>query len=259
MTKKNDIRQIRAEVLLNYLYPDIKQWTARHKGTFYRNYSDDILEYDNEEATTTLSRDGFTKLIPQGLASKELGQNDIKSAAKFKQIERQRHLLEEAFLPLDNFVFNDRLQLEKITRETLNQKYAYILKQLFFFDIEQEQDRLLCDIAAILPEIRKKRGDKDFVRKLLQTIIKCKVEMKTGRYSTYDTTRKWMPYVRYNLIITGLSSDMYKKVEERLKPLCNFVIDRLMPADCITEIKIVEHQKETNDNGAMVLNYNTQL
>ena len=38
------IPEIRAEMLLNYLYPELAtKWMVSDKGSFYRNYNDDIM------------------------------------------------------------------------------------------------------------------------------------------------------------------------------------------------------------------------
>ena len=40
----NEIRQLRAEMLLNYFYPELQErWITDNKGSFYRNYNRDIL------------------------------------------------------------------------------------------------------------------------------------------------------------------------------------------------------------------------
>ena len=44
MNINRNLYQVRAEVLLNYLYPELeKKWMVQCKGTFFRNYSQDIL------------------------------------------------------------------------------------------------------------------------------------------------------------------------------------------------------------------------
>lgn len=60
--------EISAEMLLNFLYPEeVDQWVVKDKGTFYRNYTPDVLSVDKKNHYVALSRDGFVKLLPQGL------------------------------------------------------------------------------------------------------------------------------------------------------------------------------------------------
>ena len=59
---------ISAEFLLNYLFPDhTDQWQAECAGAFYRNYSPDILSFEEDKRTVRLARDGFLRLLPQGV------------------------------------------------------------------------------------------------------------------------------------------------------------------------------------------------
>ena len=40
-------KEISAEMLLGHLYPELELlWTVRHRGTFYRNYSHDVMDID---------------------------------------------------------------------------------------------------------------------------------------------------------------------------------------------------------------------
>ena len=49
MINETDLFDINAEFLLNYLYPDqTDQWQAECAGTFYRNYSPDILSIEKD-------------------------------------------------------------------------------------------------------------------------------------------------------------------------------------------------------------------
>ena len=66
------ISEISAEMLLGRLYPELEdRWTAHHDGTFYRNYSRDVMEVEPEIAEVWLSRDSILGLLPQGLISTE--------------------------------------------------------------------------------------------------------------------------------------------------------------------------------------------
>ena len=58
MNNENNIRQVSAEMLLNYLFPEMEgQWLADNKGSFYRNYSRDILAlYADEKRVEASAR-----------------------------------------------------------------------------------------------------------------------------------------------------------------------------------------------------------
>ena len=92
----NNLYQIRAEVLLNYLYPELESdWFALCKGTFYRNYNQDILWLDLDEKKVLLARDGFLRLLPEGLLTKDDDLMGEDVAEKFKQMEWRKELLNE--------------------------------------------------------------------------------------------------------------------------------------------------------------------
>lgn len=66
MKNPSKIQEISAEMWLNLLYPEeAEKWIVKDKGTFYRNYTPDILSLDENTHEVSLSRDGFTKLLPQ--------------------------------------------------------------------------------------------------------------------------------------------------------------------------------------------------
>ena len=72
MNISQQIPEISAEMLLNLLYPELEdKWIAHHDGTFYRNYSRDVLSLSPEEAEVSLSRDSILGLLPRNLLSPE--------------------------------------------------------------------------------------------------------------------------------------------------------------------------------------------
>ena len=72
MIIQRNLYQVRAELLLNYLYPELeKEWMVQCKGTFFRNYSQDVLSLYEDEKKVSLARDGFLRLLPEGLLTKE--------------------------------------------------------------------------------------------------------------------------------------------------------------------------------------------
>ena len=68
MIKVNNIPEIRAEMLLNYLYPEeSNHWIVQNEGLFFRNYNSDLLAIDEEKMVAQTARDSFIRLLPQGL------------------------------------------------------------------------------------------------------------------------------------------------------------------------------------------------
>lgn len=260
MRIRNKISEASAEMLLNYLYPEVgKKWIAHGEGTFYRNYNSDLFAFDDETMEAWTARDTFLHLLPQGVINQD---NDLKGedvAEKFKKIQRRIRLLNEAFLPIDTTAFRQRLFIEKQVSELLQDKLAYVLKTYFGFDLEQEESPLVREAALMLPYISRSRGDFGLVADLLGSLLHCRVKIITGRYSHTDTTRRWLPMVRFELLISGLSPEEYRAKNLDLQPLREFICEWFIPFEVKCDILIKEHHSEQQVNTRLTLDYNTEL
>lgn len=258
MTKRNDIAEIKAEVLLNYLYPEMSSmWTARMEGTFYRNYNHDALTINVDEHDVILARDGFLKLLPEGLLTRD---DDLKGNNKeqnMRELEHRKHLLRELFLPFDTFSFQKHIEIERIASEMLEHKLSYLLKEYFDFDIEQEESELVKKAAVMLPYVHSMRGDFGFISNMLSAIMKCEVDMTIGRYSHLDSTICWLPEIKYDLLIPDLSVEEYRQKDSELQPLRDFIKEWLIPFDVVCRIHIKDHPNEQPKQ--YTLGYNTEL
>ena len=260
MTINKNISQIRAEVLLNYLYPEVSQkWMIQGKGTFYRNYNQDILALYEKENKAVLSRDGFLRLLPEGLLTRDDDLRGEDFSEKYEELEWRRELLNEAFSPFDTYVFRKKLEIERQASELLEQKLSYLLKEYFNFDIEAEQSELVKEAALILPFVSRWRGDLGLVGNILGALMHCEVEVVKGRYSPIDTTRLWLPQVTYKLLIEGLTPDTYQEKVKSLEPLAAFLREWLIPYDVKCVIEIKQHMVPQKTEGGLTLNYNTEL
>ena len=220
MIKKNKIPEIRAEVLLNYLHPEAeKEWIARDEGTFYRNYNYDLLSVEDETKEVVMARDGYLKMLPQGVLTLHDDMKGEDSAEKFKAVKRRMRMLGEAFLPIDTFFFRQSLTMERQVAELLEDRVPYVLRTYFNYDIDKEESPLVKKAALLLPYVSKHRGDFSFVSMLLGALMHCAVEILHGRYSQTDTTRQWLPKVRFELLIPDLSPEEYREKDAALEPL----------------------------------------
>ena len=252
-----NLKEIKAEMLLNYLYPEMEeQWTARCEGAFYRNYSSDAMETNAETGEVRLARDSFLNLLPQGLVTndEELKKGDF--TQNWTELQRRKRLLLETFLPIDTYVFQKKLQIERQASELLRSKLSYLLKEYFDYDIEQESSPLVREAAMLLPYVSTCRGDFGLIRNMLSGLLKCEVTITTGRYSHLDTTVCWLPKIRYELLIPGLSSEEFRQKDAELQPLRDFITEWLIPLDTVCEILIKDHPS-TKDSS--VLGYNTEV
>ena len=259
MIDYNKIPHIRAEVLLNRLYPEFRQeWKVRCMGSFYRNYTQDVLFMDDNIKEVELSRDGLLNLLPEGVYNRhdELKGEDMR--AKYKELEQRIWMLREAFKPIDTYWFKQNLDVERQVSELLEDKVEYVLRTYFDFDLSKVQDPLVKEVAVILPFINSKRGDFDFVRLLLKALLQCEVNMETGRYSHTDTSKRWLPMIRYDLLMPGLTAEEYNKRNAAIEPLRDFICEWLMPMEVVCLIKIKESGSPQLVNERLILDYNTE-
>ena len=260
MSLNTQIPQIGAEMLLNYLYPELQdKWTVRHEGTFYRNYSRDVLSLDPENASVRVSRDGLLSLLPQGVFSQEEDLKKGNVASKHKELERQMRLLSEAFLPFDTFSFRRLLKAEQSVSELLNTKLEWLLKTYFGYDLAAENNPYVKEAAVLLPYISRRRGDFGLVRNLLESIFGCKVGMEERRYSEFDSTRCWVPMMHYELLIPDLSAMEFSNISKDLAPLTDFLERWFMPMEVKLDIVIRQHGVSPQMGAPLTLDYNTEL
>ena len=254
------IPEIGAEMLLGYLYPELDaRWTARCEGTFYRNYNPDILELDPEAAEVSLSRDGLLDLLPQGVLSPEDDLRKDGGGHSHEEVESRLKVLREAFLPFDSLVFRDRLRAERSVSELVDGKLEYVLKTYFGFDLAAEQNPYVREFAALLPGIRRWRGDFGLLRQLLAAMFRCEVALTERRYSETDSTKAWLPAVRYELLKPGLTAAEVQALYRDLQPLTDFLQEWFMPLELRLEIVVRQRPALSGQVGDMTLDYNTEL
>lgn len=252
--------EIGAEMLLHLLYPDMDdKWAAKNRGTFYRNYSADVLAVDKEFCEVELSRDGYLKLLPQGLLALD---NELKGGAfsgKYEDNVRRVRVLQEAFKPFDTFAFRRRLHIEAKVSELLNDKVDYLLRTYFGYDRASETNPYVKSLAVTLPYIHELRANVHLLRCLLQTVVGCEVELTLGRYGDEDDTRWWLPYVRYDLLVENLTASEYRALSADVKGLEAFVQEWFMPFDTKCSLRVKHHAPQPATDRNLMLDYNTQL
>ena len=245
---KNNVPEIRAELLLNYLYPEMfSQWISQNEGLFFRNYNSDLLAIDEEKMVAQVARDSFIKLFPQGLLTQET------------QLELRLRFLRETFKPIDTFRFRESLYVEHQISSLLQDKLSYILKTYFGVDLEKIENPYVREAAILLPYVNRRRGDFGFIANLLRTLVKCEVNMTTGRYSHSDTTRSWLPMVRYDLVIPGLTPEQYQEKDKEIQPLRDFLCEWMIPFEVWCEIVIKEYDVPLQTDTRLTLGYNTEV
>lgn len=256
----SNLADINAEMLLDYLYPEYhKQWIAQNKGTFYRNYSPDVLDIDVENHIVQLSRDNFLKLLPQRLfvSEDEVKRNDIKE--HFNKVQKHVRLLEDVFLPFDTFWFRRKLAVERQVSELLNHKLEFVLKYFFDFDLSSETNQYIKATAVLLPYVNRLKGNMDFVRHLLASVLNCQVILQRKYQITDDFVSCQLPSFVFHLLIPDLSIKTYKLKVQEFQPFFQFIKEWFVPFDVHCEMKIKSDVRTCNLNSKLILDYNTAL
>lgn len=259
MKTHTNISELRAEVLLNHLYPEqTDNWIVRDKGTFYRNYSSDILQLDEKLSQVSLSRDGLLRLLPQGLISAEDDLRGKDFPTKYEELTRRKNNLEELFVPFDSWRFRDAVRDEEDLADLLANKLNILLKTYYGVDIEAETNLYVREMMKLLPLARSIRGNFHKIGDILKAILNKRVSTHITCYNWSDKTADTQPMICYKVWVPDLTTDSYKELEKDIEDLKKFLVEWFIPFDtyCAIEIKA---EKTTSLNNAMLLNYNTKL
>ena len=251
--------ETRAEFLLNYFYPEHPdQWQVENEGSFYRNYNRDLLSIDEELCTLRLARDGYLRLLPQGLLTEEneLRKGDIKQ--KHEKLERRKQLLRDLFKPVDSHIFRTRLHIEKEIAKLLQAQQGLLLKQYFGYDLETETDPYVKKVAPLLPFISRLRADFGFLRDLLHRLLGFKVKAMMGRYTWEEGADCSQPMVRYEVIVPELTVEKFSELDRTLNPLRDFICEWFIPYDTYCVILLKYHGEPLIPGNKLLLDYNTE-
>lgn len=245
---------MKAELLLSTYFPDVKEWDAQYGSFFSRNYSGDIRSCDPETESVSLSRNGIYDLLPEKLFFDEmelrsLTQRDL--AFKLSEVYEEEKNIKAYFEPFDSYFFNQSIRLNKIVNQVLDNKVKLMLKTVFDYDIDLEENRFVRMLAPLLIHVADIRSDLDLISKILSEILGCKVE-----YRILSPDR-----VLFIVNKLQLDSQAYAAFMKELKPLFDFVQYWLMPmeTDCDYRVKDFQQRFILSDTRALVLDYNTQI
>lgn len=257
--KNTNISEIRAEVKLNHLYPEqTDSWIAKHKGTFYRNYSDDILQLDEKNSQVTLSRDGLLRLLPQGLISTEDELKGNNFTAKYKELCERKNYLEELFLPFDSWRFRESVQNEEDLSQLLENRLILILKTYYGVDIEAETNPYIKEMMRLLPLASRIRGNYYKIGDILKVILNKRITTHISCYNWSDKISGTQPMVSYKVWVDNLTASTYRELKNNIEALAYFIQEWFIPFDTRCEIQL-KTEESALLNSKMLLNYNTNL
>ena len=255
-----NLSEASAEMLINYLFPEMdEQWKVQNMGTFYRNYTRDLLTYDEETFEIQVARDGFIKLLPQGMLFNEQGPKKGQRKANIKRQTAKMRLMNDLFQPFDTFAFRRKLAIERQVSELLDSKLEYVLKTYFHYDLAAETNEYVRELARLLPFVSQLMGDLLLVRNLLASLFNCHVECQRGRYSETDNTRRWFPLITYELLIEDMTAEEYRQMIMDMEPVKQFIGEWLIPFDVKCDIVVKWHHQPPLISQNLVLDYNSEL
>lgn len=254
-----NIEEMKAEVLLHHLYPELSElWIAENKGTFYRNYSKDIMQLDEEMHTVTLSRNGFLRLLPQGLITTD---DDLKGGnfkQKYEQLKKRQEELEELFRPIDSLAFRKSLKVEAQISQLLEDKLDFLLEKYFHCDRKAESNVYVRELMPLLPYVSRLRTDFRWIRDVLAILLGHRVTLHISRYDWSEWKRDAQPLVQYRVWVPALDNEEYHALERQLPALRDFISEWFIPFDTRCLIELKDEQPGVLNKG-LTLNYNTRL
>lgn len=260
MMNETNLYDISAEFLLNHLYPNqMDRWQVNCVGTFYRNYSEDILEIDEEKANILLARDSFLRLLPQGLISDDNALKGNNFEQKYERLKKKEELLRLLFKPVDTLAFRFRLHIENQVTQLSEKKLAFLLKYYFLYDITREKDPYIKRVAPFLLFISQLRANFGFIRDLLACLFNHKVEIHRGLYIWEEDEHCASPAIEFQLIVPNLTAKTYDKLDKAIAPLREFLIEWFIPFDTHCVIDIKQHGHPFTIGESLTLDYNTEI
>lgn len=263
-----DLKNIKAEVLLNYLYPERgDSWIVEYEGAFFRNYQNDLLSIDLENNKLSLSRDNFIKLLPEStLFRKEVINKKKVSSHRSKQIKEDRANYEDLcgiFSAVDTFRFREALGYEAFFSSLSEDKVAILLKEIYGYDYEKEPNKYVKKIAHLILRNDKIKGDMEVIREFLESLLSeeliCKVKKELGEYRGNGRAGCFLSQVTYYVFISGLEKDTYEQLNQELMPLFDFIKEWFVPAYIETDFIIVDNKDNDALSTRSLLGYNTKI
>lgn len=248
----DNFQELRAELLLTTLYPEVQEWEAKYGSFFSRNYTGDLRNV--EDNTVTLSRNGLYDILPEKLFFDDSELRFLESrdlGFKLSEVYEEEKNIMTYFRPFDSFLFNQSVRLQKIVNHIVDHKTEMLLKLLFDYDIDAETNPYVRMMAPLLIHVADIRADIDLIAKILSEILDCKVEY---RILSPDN----LLFIVNKL---QLDSKGYASFMKELKPLFDFVQYWFMPmeTECDYRVKDFEQRFILSEERALVLDYNTQL
>jgi hypothetical protein len=259
MNQFNDTTELRAEVLLQQLYPDMaEKWIVETRGTFYRNYSSDMLHADANTSVVSLTRNGLYHLLPPAIITPqdEYKKHDFKR--KNKEINSRNEEIGELFRPFDTYWFRKSIKVEQQVAQAVEQKLAFILEKYFGCDLKAAPNAYVRQLMTLLPNVAHLRGDLAKIKHLLAALFGAQVEMKVSYVDGGIPQVEPQQQVVFRVYVEQLSQTQYTAMYQQVKPVEEFLEEWFIPAYMQVKIVLRSHANSVL-NAKTLLNYNAKI
>lgn len=248
-----EAKNIKAETWLVAHYPSRKEWVARHKGIFSRNYSGDMRSCKPEDGDVDLSRDGLYEILPSALffTGQELMEKDYNDFAWIERVLKQRlDRIKTVMLPFDSAYFNKTLALESSVNTTLAAKPQMLLETLIGTDFSDEKDPHIAMMAPYTVQAAQLRGNFRTLCNLITHVLGYKTDFQLKKSR-----------VRFVVNRYDLSKAEFLAYYDELKPFFAFVEEWFVPFELRCEYKIRDYGRGCSFTGTnkLMLDYNSTL
>ena len=244
---------IKAETWLSVTHPSQRDWVARTKGIFSRDYAEDLRSFDSEEASVELSRDGMYETLPNGLFFKGTELQGIDPSDFVwteKVLQQRRERIKTALLPFDSSYFNHSLALEHTLNETLAEKNKLLLKTLTGKDYSDEHNPYIRLMAPLLAQAAHIRGSYRFLCKYITLILGYRTDYKLAENR-----------VRFIVNRRDMDRKTFLNYLNELEPFFRFVEEWFVPFELQCDFKVRDYERDDRMEGPnkLLLDYNATL
>ena len=241
-------------MILSTYFQDVKEWNAIYGSFFSRNYSGDLKSVNLDTKTVTLTRNGIYDILPEKMFFdvNELRFRESRDfALKVSEIYEEEKNIKDYFQPFDSYFFNQSLRLHKVVGHIADHRTALLLRTLFDYDIEAEENPYIRMLAPLLLRVAEMRSDLGVLSNVLSEILDCDVHCNVIHQDE----------VQFVVEKRNLTSKEYKTFMKNLKPLFDFVCYWFLPMnmDCTYKVKDYGQRFILSDERPLTLDYNTQI
>jgi len=194
---RNILYDIKAEALIADLLEnelESENFITVPKGTFKRRYSRDIdsikeIKFENGQKVIGfyLNRDGLYDSLPEGLFHEKTDRT-LKESGNFseesKKLKAEEKAVREFFLPFENEIFFQRVQLELEERKVLSRFSENLFDDIYpeFWNLDKSLDRkYISRMVLLLHFSHRIVGNCSLTEKCLETILEEKVSVRVVR------------------------------------------------------------------------------